>query len=50
MFFIGTKDDSSNSSSSLHSPYLFVDEEVLPIGAALHAAVGISYLNSHVYA
>ncbi|CAN0879444.1 IAA-amino acid hydrolase ILR1-like 4, partial [Linum grandiflorum] len=30
----------------LHSPRLVLDEDVLPIGAALHAAVAISYLDS----
>lgn len=32
----------------LHSPYFTLDEDVLPIGAALHAAVAISYLDTHV--
>nr|GEU77379.1 IAA-amino acid hydrolase ILR1-like [Tanacetum cinerariifolium] len=31
----------------LHSPYFVIDEEALPVGAAFHAAVAISYLDSH---
>lgn len=30
----------------LHSPYFTLDEDVLPIGAALHAAVAMSYFDS----
>ncbi|KAM3324653.1 IAA-amino acid hydrolase ILR1-like 3 [Capsicum chacoense] len=30
----------------LHSPYFTLDEDVLPIGAALHAAVAMSYFGS----
>ncbi|CAI0462626.1 unnamed protein product [Linum tenue] len=30
----------------LHSPRLVIDEDVLPVGAALHAAVAISYLDA----
>ncbi|TYK05664.1 IAA-amino acid hydrolase ILR1-like 8 [Cucumis melo var. makuwa] len=33
----------------LHSPYLILDEQVLPLGAALHAAVAISYLDQQHY-
>ena len=48
-FMIGANNDTLKSNSKqLHSPYLFIDEEVLPIGAALHAAVAISYLDSHL--
>ncbi|KAK4757413.1 hypothetical protein SAY87_018714 [Trapa incisa] len=46
MYFIGTKNESSGPHRSLHSPYLEIDEEVLPIGAALHASVAISYLRA----
>uniref|UniRef100_A0A0E0E9M1 Peptidase M20 dimerisation domain-containing protein n=1 Tax=Oryza meridionalis TaxID=40149 RepID=A0A0E0E9M1_9ORYZ len=31
----------------LHSPHFVVDENVLPVGAALHAAVAMEYLNKH---
>lgn len=33
--------------SHVHTPHLVVDEGALPIGAALHAAVAIEYLNKH---
>ncbi|XP_057964605.1 IAA-amino acid hydrolase ILR1-like 3 [Malania oleifera] len=46
-FAIGTKNETL-SGKRLHSPYLVIDEEVLPIGAALHAAVAISYLDAQV--
>ncbi|XP_052161875.1 IAA-amino acid hydrolase ILR1-like 7 [Oryza glaberrima] len=31
----------------LHSPHFVVDEDVLPVGAAFHAAVAMEYLNKH---
>ncbi|KAG5253058.1 Amidohydrolase [Salix suchowensis] len=46
-FFIGTKNEAVRSVKRLHSPYFVIDEEVLPIGAAFHAAVAISYLDDH---
>ncbi|OIT08363.1 PREDICTED: IAA-amino acid hydrolase ILR1-like 3 [Nicotiana attenuata] len=47
-FFIGTQNKTAASAiKGLHSPYFTIDEEVLPIGAALHAAVAISYLDTH---
>lgn len=47
-FSIGTQNETITSSSiHLHSPYFTVDEEVLPLGAALHAAVAISYFDPH---
>ncbi|KAL6133686.1 hypothetical protein ACLB2K_065920 [Fragaria x ananassa] len=50
MFMIGTKNDTLGSNvTSLHSPYLVIDEEVLPIGAALHAAVAISSCHSVIH-
>ncbi|KAG0519806.1 hypothetical protein BDA96_08G018200 [Sorghum bicolor] len=30
-----------------HSPYFVIDEDVLPVGAALHAAVAIDFLKKH---
>lgn len=44
-FMIGVKNETMKSGLSLHSPYLVLDEKVLPVGAALHAAVAISYLD-----
>lgn len=46
-FMIGIKNETIKSDKSLHSPFFVLDEEVLPIGAAFHAAVAISYLESH---
>ena len=46
-FFIGTKNEGVRSVKRLHSPYFVIDEEVLPIGAAFHAAVAISLLDGH---
>ncbi|XP_015161862.1 IAA-amino acid hydrolase ILR1-like 7 [Solanum tuberosum] len=47
-FFIGTQNKTISSSvKGLHSLYFTIDEEVLPIGAALHAAFAISYLDTH---
>jgi len=46
LFNIGIKNESKGDAYPLHSPYFFVDEEVLPIGAAFHAAVAMAYLDS----
>ncbi|GLT94751.1 hypothetical protein SLE2022_124780 [Rubroshorea leprosula] len=47
IYVVGIKNESLQSDEALHSPYFFVDEEALPIGAALNAAAAISYLDSH---
>lgn len=47
IFVVGIKNETLKSGQPLHSPYFVVDEEALPIGAALNAAVAISYLDSH---
>ncbi|GAB2255177.1 hypothetical protein Droror1_Dr00008955 [Drosera rotundifolia] len=44
-FMIGMKNETLGADKLWHSPYFFVDEDVLPVGAALHAAVAVSYLN-----
>ncbi|KAA8518524.1 hypothetical protein F0562_015998 [Nyssa sinensis] len=46
MFVVGTKNETLKSDQPLHSPYFVIDEDALPIGAAFHAAVAISYLDS----
>ncbi|TYJ39629.1 hypothetical protein E1A91_A04G082800v1 [Gossypium mustelinum] len=46
-FVIGTRNETKKPKYGLHSPYLIIDEDVLPIGAAFHAAVAISYLDNH---
>lgn len=45
IFFVGVKNDSRRV-QPLHSPYFVLDEEVLPVGAALHAAVAMAYLDN----
>ena len=47
IFFVGIKNETLKSSQHLHSPYFFIDEEALPLGAALHAASAISYFYRH---
>ncbi|XP_060196465.1 IAA-amino acid hydrolase ILR1-like 3 [Lycium barbarum] len=49
-FSIGAQNKTAASGGvkGLHSPYFTLDEDVLPIGAALHAAVAISYFDTHV--
>ncbi|KAF3972697.1 hypothetical protein CMV_003806 [Castanea mollissima] len=48
IFVIGIQNETLKSNQPLHSPYFFIDEEALPIGAALNAAVATSYLKNHV--
>ncbi|PQQ20133.1 IAA-amino acid hydrolase ILR1 [Prunus yedoensis var. nudiflora] len=47
IFVVGIKNETLKSDRDLHSPYFFIDEEALPIGAALHTAAAISYLDGH---
>ncbi|XP_062003573.1 IAA-amino acid hydrolase ILR1-like [Rosa rugosa] len=47
IFVIGTGNETLKSDKAAHSPYFFIDEEALPLGAALHAAIAISYLDDH---
>ncbi|KAL0304508.1 UNVERIFIED_CONTAM: IAA-amino acid hydrolase ILR1-like 5 [Sesamum radiatum] len=44
MFSIGIRNEKVGSIHSPHSPHFFLDEEVLPIGAALHTALAEFYL------
>ncbi|KAL3825732.1 hypothetical protein ACJIZ3_021761 [Penstemon smallii] len=46
-FMIGTRNETMKSVKGLHSPHFVIDEDVLPVGAALHASVAISYLDIH---
>ncbi|KAJ6914586.1 hypothetical protein NC651_016766 [Populus alba x Populus x berolinensis] len=48
IFVIGTMNETLKSNQPLHSPYFFIDEEALPIGTALNAAVAISYLDTQI--
>ncbi|KAI3886740.1 hypothetical protein MKX03_006883 [Papaver bracteatum] len=43
-FFIGVNNDTMKPVKGLHSSHFIADEEVLPIGAAFHAAVAMTYL------
>lgn len=47
MLSIGIGNERVGSIHSPHSPYFFLDEDVLPIGAALHASLAEIYLNEH---
>ncbi|KAK3144222.1 hypothetical protein QOZ80_4AG0310230 [Eleusine coracana subsp. coracana] len=44
MFGIGIRNEKAGSVHSVHNPHFFVDEDVIPIGAALHTAIVESYL------
>lgn len=44
LLLIGTRNEKMGSIDSPHSPYFTIDEDVLPIGAAIHAAFAHSYL------
>ncbi|KAL3846052.1 hypothetical protein ACJIZ3_003455 [Penstemon smallii] len=44
MFSIGIRNEKVGSVHSPHSPHFFLDEDVLPIGAALHTAIAEFYL------
>lgn len=44
-FMIGVKNESIGAIHSVHSPYFFLDEHVLPLGAALHATIAKMYLD-----
>jgi len=48
-FMIGVRNKTMEMEAMhpLHSPHFVIDEDVLPVGAAIHAAVAIEYLNKH---
>uniref|UniRef100_A0ACD5V4S9 Uncharacterized protein n=2 Tax=Avena sativa TaxID=4498 RepID=A0ACD5V4S9_AVESA len=45
MFGIGIRNEQVGSVHSAHNPHFFVDEDVLPIGVALHTATAEMYLS-----
>ncbi|KAL5214454.1 hypothetical protein ABZP36_003606 [Zizania latifolia] len=45
MFGIGIRNEEVGSVHPVHNPHFFVDEDVLPIGAALHTALAEMYLS-----
>nr|ACL52754.1 unknown [Zea mays] len=46
-FSVGVRDEATGKVHHVHSPHLDIDEAALPVGAALHAAVAMEYLNKH---
>jgi IAA-amino acid hydrolase len=44
-YFIGIRNETLGSVHTGHSPHFMIDENALPIGAALHAAIAERYLN-----
>ncbi|KAF3785037.1 IAA-amino acid hydrolase ILR1-like 7 [Nymphaea thermarum] len=44
---LGVRNQSLGAVHVLHSPYFFVDEAALPLGAALHALIAETYLRKH---
>lgn len=46
-FYIGIRNESLGSTHTGHSPYFMIDEDVLPVGAAAHAAIAERYLIEH---
>jgi IAA-amino acid hydrolase len=44
LFPIGIRSEKAGSVHPLHNSHFFVDEDVIPIGAALHAALAERYL------
>jgi IAA-amino acid hydrolase len=46
MFFLGAKNKSENTSHTFHSPYFSLDEDTLPLGAAMNAAIAEMYIES----
>ncbi|GAB2221834.1 hypothetical protein Drorol1_Dr00013025 [Drosera rotundifolia] len=47
MFNIGIRNEQIGSVYSPHSPHFFLDEDVLPVGAALHTLIAEMYLSQH---
>jgi len=45
LIWIGVRNESIGSIHSGHSPHFFLDENVLPLGAALHASIAKMYLD-----
>ena len=46
MFTIGIRNEKIGSIYSPHSPFFFLDEDVLPIGVALHIALVEMYFDN----
>ncbi|KAJ1260548.1 hypothetical protein BS78_10G241000 [Paspalum vaginatum] len=46
-YYIGVRNETLGSVHTGHSPYFMIDEDVLPTGAAVHAAVAERFLAEH---
>jgi jasmonoyl-L-amino acid hydrolase len=46
-YYIGVRNETLGSVHTGHSPYFMIDEDVLPTGAAFHAAVAERFLAEH---
>ncbi|KAI0508106.1 hypothetical protein KFK09_014240 [Dendrobium nobile] len=49
LFTVGIRNESVGSIHPTHSPYFIIDEEVLPVGAAFHAAVALTYVDREAF-
>jgi len=47
MIGVGIRNEEIGAVYSPHSAHFFLDEDVLPVGAALHAVLAETYLNQH---
>lgn len=46
-FYIGIRNETLGSTHTGHSPHFMIDEDALPIGAAVHATIAERYLIEH---
>ncbi|TKW22995.1 hypothetical protein SEVIR_4G264300v4 [Setaria viridis] len=46
-YYIGVRNETLGSVHTGHSPYFMIDEDVLPTGAAVHAAIAERFLAEH---
>lgn len=44
--FLGTRNERTGAIYPPHSPHYTMDEDVLPVGAAIHASFAVSFLSS----
>ncbi|XP_051132041.1 IAA-amino acid hydrolase ILR1-like 7 [Andrographis paniculata] len=47
-YMIGVANETMHPVKGLHNPHFIIDEDILPVGASLHAAVALAYLDDHV--
>ncbi|CAI0393102.1 unnamed protein product [Linum tenue] len=43
-YYVGIRNEALGSTHTGHSPHFMIDEDVLPVGAAAHAAIAERYL------